>query len=89
MKNKRQVAKMLMKKYACTAKQAKIVAWFFAAVERAVDEGHTPQELDKQGILILRNQAAEEGSELTPSEMQEFVDLINMAMDKEINKRAI
>jgi hypothetical protein len=87
MKNKKKIVEMLMEEHSCTARQAKAVVQFISRIEKAVDKGFTPTELNKQEVLVLRNQAAEEGSELTPSDMQDVVDLINVALAQEIKER--
>ena len=87
MKNKKMIAEMLVKEHECTVRQAKAVVQFISRIEKAVDKGYSPTELNQKELLVLRNQAAEEGSELTPSDMQDVVDLINLALEQEINER--
>ena len=85
--NKKEVAGILVKDHNCTPKQAKIIVNFMEKIEKAVDKGITPTYLDKDGVLLIRNAAAELGTEVTPDEMGDMIELMNIALEREINSR--
>jgi hypothetical protein len=74
----------LLKSKGLSGKQARAVLNFTRLISKLADDGVRPYTLD---IVKVRMECAEQGVELTPQEIHDILEVIDAALEQELDRR--